>query len=506
MNLEAIIAKFAEDAKVDAKLAKRIIDKLAENELFVEKMNSIIRRLKDFFVKNEYWSFLSKLKDDTIQKVVDEMIADEMRMQVERAEDYKETSMRLFNEFNEEWKVYQAGDEVKIQIMRTGERDHPAYWKVKVTKDTLKDVIKNFENRERWIDLAVDENHEWNHRSLARFKDVYAEGKEALFAILKLTKKGAELLTEGAYKYFSPEIVFTKKDEESWKIIKNLLLWGAFTNRPFFKNMQPLFATEAADTKTNEFSKTSSVFLFNQNWPMKTLIQLLAKFGDTSVISKSEQETIKNLFAELDTSEQEQFKEHVDEALAFNASEESNEGSDDEEDKDTDEDKDSEDEGDDAGDDDAWKSDDAADDVPGDLPEVKANEDWMYTFSEEQMSLFKWIISKASATVAAARREKITSQVQWLAFNEQTKKWLLLPSNVEGVVNFALSLNEKQSDQFFKIMKALKVVAFGEVWHAKEVKKSVETSDEYKFFTEKMQMTPEEARQAIELANSKDSK
>jgi type III secretion system FlhB-like substrate exporter len=54
MNNESIIAKFAEEAKVDAKLAKRIVDKLSENELPVERMNSVIRRLKDFFVKNEY--------------------------------------------------------------------------------------------------------------------------------------------------------------------------------------------------------------------------------------------------------------------------------------------------------------------------------------------------------------------------------------------------------------------------------------------------------------------
>jgi type III secretion system FlhB-like substrate exporter len=54
MNLAEMIAQFSEDAKVDAKIAKQIIDKLAENNLSVEKMNSVIRRLKDYFVKNEY--------------------------------------------------------------------------------------------------------------------------------------------------------------------------------------------------------------------------------------------------------------------------------------------------------------------------------------------------------------------------------------------------------------------------------------------------------------------
>lgn len=494
MNLEELIAKFAEDAKVDAKLAKRIIDKLSENELPVEKMNSVIRRLKDYFVKNDYWTRLSKLKDDTVQNVIDELIADEIRRQSENQSVWcNEASMRLFTEFNEEWKEYKAGDEVKIQIMRTGERNHPSYWKVTVTKDTIKDVIKNFKNRERWIDLAVDENHEWNHRSLARFKDVYQEWKDAAYALLKLTKKGAELLTEGAYKYFSPEIVFQKKDEETWKIQKNLLLWGAFTNRPFFKNMQPLFATEAAESESNQF-QNSSVFLFNNHWPMKTLIQLLAKFTDTNAISKDEQETIKNLFSELDSSEQEQFKQHVDEALAF-ADEESDEDKGEGEDKaaEGDEDKWSEDEED--------KSEDASDDT-AELPVVKANEQGLYTFSEEEMTVFKNIISKSTKVVAEARKAKVSDKVNSLAFSEKTKKGFILPNSVDEVVKFALSLNEAQSDKFFDILWKFKVLSAGEIWHSKSKDAvSAEDVEKIKFFKEKMWLDDEEAKQALQFAS-----
>lgn len=47
-------------------------------------------------------------------------------------------------------------------------------------------------------------------------KDIYAK--------LELTQKGADLLNEGAYKYFSPEIVFFKTDEETQKPITNMLV------------------------------------------------------------------------------------------------------------------------------------------------------------------------------------------------------------------------------------------------------------------------------------------
>lgn len=79
----------------------------------------------------------------------------------------------------------------------------------------LKEVKQNFDNNERGIELAVDENHEGNHKALAWYRKLTIKGKDALFATVELTKKGAELLTEGAYKYFSPEIVFKKIDEET---------------------------------------------------------------------------------------------------------------------------------------------------------------------------------------------------------------------------------------------------------------------------------------------------
>jgi hypothetical protein len=505
MNLAEMIAQFSEDAKVDAKIAKQIIDKLAENNLSVEKMNSVIRRLKDYFVKNEYWSFLSKLKDETVQKVIEEMITDEIRRAMqsvgEPVECTEDVSFRTFAEFNEEWKEYKAGDEVKIQIMRVGEWNHPQYWKVTVTKDTIKDVVKNFKNRERWIDLAVDENHEWNHRSLARFKDLYQEGKDALFAVLKLTKKGAELLTEGAYKYFSPEIVFSKTDEETWKIQKNLLLWGAFTNRPFFKNMQPMFANEAADTETSADS-SSSILLFKNHWPMKTLLELLSQFAESQTISEEWKVQLSELRSNLPQEDQtEDLKFHVDEALAFNASEEDATDADAEETTDADADADAEETTD--AEDSAEETTEDAVEVPAEL-NVQANEAWIYQFDESQMQVMKWIISQATKAITAARREKITASVGAFAFNETTKKWFILPKDTQTVVDFALSLNESQSEKFLKIMKWFKVLSAGEVGHSQD--KAITSSEDAamkKYFTETLKLTSEEAEIALKLAKSK---
>lgn len=128
--------------------------------------------------------------------------------------------------------------------MRTGKWNHPAYGEFEITPETLTQVKDNFTANLRGIKLAVDENHEPNHKALAWYTELYQVTEDDLFAKLELTQKGADLLNEGAYRYFSPEIVFYKTDEETGKPITNMLVGGAFTNRPFFKSMQPLMASE----------------------------------------------------------------------------------------------------------------------------------------------------------------------------------------------------------------------------------------------------------------------
>lgn len=407
----------------------------------------------------------------------------------------------IFNQFNEDGKKFEPGAEVKIQIMRTGERNHPTYWKVSVTHNTLNDVLQNFESRERGIDLVVDENHEPDHKALGVFQQLYMEGKDALFAVIKLTKKGADLLTEWAYKYFSPEIVFKKTDEETWSVQKNLLLWGAFTNRPFFKKMQPLFATEAADTETDETMNTDSILFFENKQPMKTLIEMLLKFAESKTISKDEKVQLSELWEKADESDKtDEMKAHVTEALAF--------GEDAPEEAPVETDPVEEDE---APTEDAPEEEAPAEDAPveaAELPDeiksVQANENGQYVFDETQMNFMKNIVSKAGQMIAEARRTKLESSIKGFAFSETNKKGVILPKNMKEIVDFAVSLNENQAGKFVAIMSKLQAVSAAEVGHNKEGKPvSLTEKEEMKFFTEKLGLNAEEAAEALKLSQKK---
>ncbi len=372
-----------------------------------------------------------------------------------------------------EFKEVKEWETVEIQIMRKWKWEHPMYWEVKVDEKTLDDVIKNFEENKRWIDLAIDENHEPNHKALGWIRKVYKEWKDALFATIELTKLWADLISQWAYKYFSPEIIFNKRDEETWETIKNLLVWGAFTNRPFFKAMTPVMANEeVADKLINGDRKATNILFFNSS-SMKTILELLAKFAENKNLSKEDKELLKATFSEMwEDDKTAELTSAVDEATADEKAEE-------DETKEDKEDEKKEDSADDEwdGDDDKWE------------------EDKEITLKASEYESLKDLASQASKLIKEKRKDMLTDKVKNLTFSETNKIGVVLPKMTKDVVDFALSLNEKASDKFLEIIKNLQTVSASEIWHDKDNNSWLD-QEKINFFMEKLWMTEEEAKTA----------
>lgn len=197
---------------VDKAWSKKIIDKLYAQGLDATKFEWTLNKIHSYFMKNQYWKMVKNLDDATI----DEIIASMAQMYPTETQNYNEkaTTFWSFSDLGE-FKEVKEGDKVQIQIMRTGKWKHPMYGEVIITPQTINDVVENFNSNTRGIDIAVDENHEENHKALGWFRELKKQGKDALNATIELTKMGAELINQGAYKYFSPEIAFNKRDEET---------------------------------------------------------------------------------------------------------------------------------------------------------------------------------------------------------------------------------------------------------------------------------------------------
>lgn len=417
-----------------------------------------------------------------------------------------EVRFRLFGElkFAEEKNedhIYQANDTVEIQIMRVGKWNHALYGQFQIGISTLKDVIKNFVQNVRGTKLAIDENHEPNHRALAWVKSlILSEDERSIGAKLTLTKAGAKLLTDGSYRYFSPEIIFRKRDEETGKIIKNLLIGGAFTNRPFFKSMTPLMATvadQSADQKT-----VQNILFYNQTDQMNKFLELVNKFAELDTISKEQATELKNAFAELPAEDQ---ADSSTLALYNDLTEKFNEEKPEEpkdpkpEPEEPEEPKEEEDDDDDDDDDDEDNNDDDEDNITA--TETTKNGKKFSTIETSELNKIKAIAKLVSKTTRKLREAEFSEKLNSISFSETNQKGTLeiLPKCKRKITEFALSLSEPNAEKFFNILQNIKTISTAEIGTSKpgkvETASGINKSEALKFFAEQG-MSPKEQETA----------
>jgi len=532
IKIDEFVAKFSEENNLPKEVALKVINALYEKWQDGKQFERLVWRMETFLRKNALPDLMKKMTPEQVGLLVDDMIADDSR---ECAVNESRICCNEKDNFTVWWfsdigaifaeKTFESGDTVELQIARVGKWNHPLYWQIEITKESIDEMKKNFDSNVRGVDLAVDENHDPQHKALGWFREVTKKGKDTLFATIELTKKGAEVMTEGAYKYFSPEIVFNKKDEETGEITRNLLLGGAFTNRPFFKAMQPLLANEdgvssdAANQhqKIGEFTDSASdnILFFNTSKSMKTLLELLAKFCEVQTISKDELAQVTAAFAEVKpefiTPE---MTAAVDEIKAKFTEEAADPAAPAAVDPATPADPAPVDPATDPAPADPTKVDPApADTDPASAPadtsekKVEANEKGEVTLQFSEYESLKNLASEAWKLVREARKHKLEKSVEGLVFSESNKVGVAVPKNKQEIVDFALSLSEKQSDKFLSIIGGLQTIAAGEIGHSEGgASFSEEEAEKVAFFTEKMWMTQDEAKIAIEAARKATAK
>lgn len=145
---------FAEKVGIAVKTAKNIIDLLYKKGLDAKAFDRVMWKLERLVRETQLAKIMDQQTDDTINGIIDEMILQDSRCQDMPCEAYSER-MWYFTDISEMFgegenqKVLKAGDEVTIQIMRAGQRNHPLYGKIAVDKKVLKDVKKNFDENVR---------------------------------------------------------------------------------------------------------------------------------------------------------------------------------------------------------------------------------------------------------------------------------------------------------------------------------------------------------------------
>lgn len=121
-----------------------------------------------------------------------------------------------------------------IMIAPIGTFQHERYGELDFTRAKLAEMKRNFDERVRHIDIALDVDHDqgaapgWFERLELR--------EDGLYGLVRWTPYGEKLLKEEQYRYFSPEFG-DWTDPETEQTYHNVLMGGALTNRPFLKTM-----------------------------------------------------------------------------------------------------------------------------------------------------------------------------------------------------------------------------------------------------------------------------
>lgn len=132
----------------------------------------------------------------------------------------------------------------KVQLFRTG-----TYRKTQpdgsplifeITKETLAEIVQNFKDKARGIDINIDFSHKSDEEAAAWMKDLILENNGTeLWAEVEWTPDGLAALGAKKFRYLSPDFAFSYTDNESGKKFGATLFGAGLTNRPVIKNMAP---------------------------------------------------------------------------------------------------------------------------------------------------------------------------------------------------------------------------------------------------------------------------
>ncbi len=145
-----------------------------------------------------------------------------------------------------------------IEVLKVGMWDTPYHGMFMVTPDDLQQYVANFNADIRPSSstqgLPIDLEHESDGGAFGWMTNlrVSPDGM-TLLADVSWTTEGARLITDGTYKFFSPEFCpdFYEDPETFGAYYENVLIGGGLTNRPLFKDLKPVMASDKSDKTTS---------------------------------------------------------------------------------------------------------------------------------------------------------------------------------------------------------------------------------------------------------------
>lgn len=380
----------------------------------------------------------------------------------------KMSEMMITNYF--EFAEPEAGSKTsEIEILKTGVWNHPAYGKMKITQETLEEMIQHFEDKLR-KGVYITEGHPVADEELPAVgwvKSLVQKGSDTLTAVIEWTDKGMELLKSKAYKFFSPEFYFTFEDPETRERFNNVLTGGALTNKPYFKSLEAIVLSEQfliSKSKVMELEKIIAKEPSELTAEEKTFLISMKEDLDADTIKKFSLDEGGESEEEKKSREE---KEATDKAEADKRAEVEKATAD-------------------------AKAKEEADAKAKAEAEEKAKGGGGEEKEEEAEKQFAEKVKASEAKIAGLEKEvgelkqekkkaSVDNIVGKLVCSEENKNGVILLKSKDKVSEFAMSLNEDQMAKFEEIMKELpKANVFGEIGSGKDGEEEKGETDDVK--------------------------
>lgn len=151
----------------------------------------------------------------------------------------------------------EQSDTIEVQLFRVGSFYDDRYGTVQITEKHLSEMLSNFNNRTRGIDIALDFSHENDKKAAGWITSLrLGEDKQSLWGTVKLTAAGQQSVSTKEFRYISPEFDLAYKDNEERKLRGPTLLGAGLTNRPVIKAMAPTVALKEITPEEQAQMKT----------------------------------------------------------------------------------------------------------------------------------------------------------------------------------------------------------------------------------------------------------
>ena len=322
-------------------------------------------------------------------------------------------------------------DKKDFELITTAKQTDNRYGNFRYTKADLQEMADNFNNNIVGVDIAVDLNHDREGIALAWIKpksmsvkpSSKLDGHFSLYAKLhNFTPEGLKLVKTGAIKYFSIEIQhkFEKFVNEVKKTFKNVIRGLALTNRPVIKDMMPTFSEENIIIKNKSIMNAFKIFL--------------SQLKEQKFVSLTEKETLNKMFAELEEDEKAEIKDEKEEVDKKPGEEKKVEEKTDEEKK-----------------------------AEEDAKKAKEKEDEDKDLSEVKEEL-KETKATADRALTELRKRDMSENADTMILTDSKKElsFGIVKSSKDKLVNFLMSLSDKQIADFKEIWTEIKAVDFSE--------------------------------------------